>query len=53
LVPIKALGKNLRGVGLKYLLAMGAILFGEPVENPLCLQRLTFDHQPLLHSFLF
>jgi hypothetical protein len=53
LIPIKAFGKNLGGSGLKYLLTVGAIFFREAVNNPLGLQRLTFDYQPFLHAFVF
>ena len=53
LIAIKAFGKNLRGVSLKHLLAMRTVLLGKPKEYPLGLQRLTFDHQPLLHPFFF
>jgi hypothetical protein len=53
LIPIKAFGKNLGGPGLKDLLAMGTILFREPVNNPLGLERLTLNDEPLLHSFVF
>jgi hypothetical protein len=51
LVPIKALGKNRRGLGPKDLVTTTTLLMVKMIKDLLGLRRLTFDDRPMAHLF--
>ena len=53
LVTLECFGKYARGLRPENMVTMSALLMGEMIENPLGLDRLTFNHGSILYLFEF